>query len=241
MASNSDRRLDRLLPALSAKERALLVLRHQKAGREPPRDMMATMPSGQALEFHRLVGLMNAVNCELSYALFFLDERVGQLATRHGWLMSMMLCFDELQGLGHAVLGLVRDEKAKRELRRQLARMPGSFALPVDPAAPLERGPRERSLDWIARALVTTIREGLPQRWGELRAIEIVVGEIAEEFGEDPLRPDARALLEGAKETCLQLQKDIRPFVAPFELAEPTSEQLGLTRRLVEAACRTAS
>jgi hypothetical protein len=234
----SDARLDRLLPALSARERALLVLRHQKAGTKPPRDMMATMPSGQALEFHRLVGLMNAVNCELSYALFFLDERVGQLATRHGWLMSMMLCFDEMQGLGHAVLGLVSDQKAKREVRKRIDAMPGSFVRPVDAAAPLERAPGERSLDWIARALVTAIREGLPQRWGELRAIEIVVGEIAEEFGEDPLRPDARAMLEGAKETCLQLQKDISPYVEPFELAEPTSDQVELSRRLVEAACR---
>jgi hypothetical protein len=241
LASNTDRRLDRLLPALSAKERALVVPRYQKAGKEPPQDIMSTMPAGQREEFNRLVRLMNAINCELSFALFILDEQVGQLAIKHGWLMSMTLCFDEMQGFGYSLLSSASDAKAKREVRKQVGRLPGSFTLPVDPEASLERQDKEHHLDWIARGLVAAIRKDLPERWCELRSIEMVIADAAEEFGEDPLRPDARAILDGAKETCLRLHREISPYVEPFELPEPTLKEVELTRRLVQAACRTAS
>jgi len=44
----NDKRLDRLYPALTAKERGLLVLRAYKAGQKPDPAIYHTTPSSQA-------------------------------------------------------------------------------------------------------------------------------------------------------------------------------------------------
>ena len=132
MSSNSDRRLDRLVPALSAKERALLVLRHYKEGTEAPPAITATMPPHQAQEFNRLIRLMNAANLELACVLMVVNADVRRIDLKYGWLLSLMLCCDEIYGFGYTVLRHVQDPKLKREVRKLLAQTPGQIGRPVD-------------------------------------------------------------------------------------------------------------
>ena len=88
-----------------------------------------------------------------------------------------------------------------------------------------------------------TIRDGLQIHWQELRAIEVGVGEVAEEFdGEDPLKPEVRALLDGCLASCSGLRDQMADFVE-IELPEPTEDDVEQVRqlldRLVEAERRT--
>jgi len=57
-----DARLDRLMPTLKAKERALLVLGSLKDGTPEDPRWRQTMPTNQYAEFNLYIGLMNACN-----------------------------------------------------------------------------------------------------------------------------------------------------------------------------------
>ena len=61
---SGEQRLNRVYPALTAKERGLLVLQAYKANEEPDRLIYDTTPSSQGAAFNRYIRLMNAVNTE---------------------------------------------------------------------------------------------------------------------------------------------------------------------------------
>ncbi len=87
--SGTRARLGKLFPALTAKERAILVLKAWKEDGEEDPLVRDTMPAEQGVEFNRLIDLMNAVNRELGPYLALLHALVGRLGLRHGWLMSL--------------------------------------------------------------------------------------------------------------------------------------------------------
>jgi hypothetical protein len=86
-----DRRLERLYPALTAKERALLTLQDYKAGREQDHKLRDTAPESQADEFNRYIARMNAANGELGLVIAFLAARVEQEELRWAWLETARL------------------------------------------------------------------------------------------------------------------------------------------------------
>jgi hypothetical protein len=85
------KRLERLYPALTAKERAILTLQDFKAGREQDHKLLSSAPEKQADEFNRYIGLMNAANGELGLVIAFLKERVEQEELRLAWLETTRL------------------------------------------------------------------------------------------------------------------------------------------------------
>ena len=64
-----DSRLSRLAPALSARERAILVLNAWKEGKEDDPSWRRTMPQNQAHEFNRYIGLMNVANRQIAIVI----------------------------------------------------------------------------------------------------------------------------------------------------------------------------
>ena len=237
MSSNRDRRLDRLYPALTAKERALLVLKHYKEGTEAPPAIRSSLSAYQRQEYNRLIGLMNAVNVELAFALRVVQSNVRQLDLKYLGLMSLMLACDEIYEFGQTMLGQAQDAKFKRQIRKQLAQAPGQIRVPVDLTLPHERLPGEHWMDSSVRALVVGITRGLELHWCELRSMEIAVAEVAEEFdGEDPLHADTRAMLDAAKATCVEVHDAIKLYVEPFELPEPSDDDVALVRKLIAKA-----
>jgi hypothetical protein len=66
-----------------------------------------------------------------------------------------------------------------------MSRAPGGLRVPLDLTVP----PEEPAVfhkgygDEMTRALLFGIKQGLQQHWRELRAIQIAVQEVAEEFG----------------------------------------------------------
>ena len=354
---SGEQRLDRLYPALTAKERGLLVLQAYKAGETPDRLIYSTIPSAQGAAFNRYIRLMNAVNTELTPVLFVLHEQIDKLGLKHAWLQTVHLwgtessviglylnlalkesitasdyapilatarakflplkrCAEaateehpfrdeeyttgddgeplipwpawdrveakkrsELERLvakgtivgrkrgrtlslnagsfydwlglpvpavtkGGALYDVHRDEDADEvaDLRRARAliqqlidKAPARLAFPLDLESPIEPwSPAEGQGDSLARALAGAIRDGLQIHWRELRAIEIGVQEVAEEFdGEDPLRADTRALLDDCLRSCRELRDQMADYVE-IELPEPANDDVAQVRMLIE-------
>ena len=86
-----DRRLRNVAGALSAKERALLVLRSWKEGREEDSSWRWTMPSEQAGDFNHYIGLMNGVNRHLGPYIVCIGQEVEKLALRDALLSTIVL------------------------------------------------------------------------------------------------------------------------------------------------------
>jgi len=122
-----------------------------------------------------------------------------------------------------------------------MARAPSALYAPVDlPPAPEPDVFKKGFGDGLVRALVLGITDGLEQHWCELRAIEIVLDEVAEEFGgEDPLQADTRALLDGCLASCKELRDEIADYVA-IDLPEPAEEDVELVRALIEKVVEKA-
>jgi hypothetical protein len=117
---SGDQRLDRLYPALTAKERGLLVLRAHKAGEQPDQQIYHSTPDTQAREFNRLIRLMNALNVELATVLQILNEQIHKLEMKHAWLQTLRFWADDVGSL-RVLVGLnmkepiTTSEYARRE------------------------------------------------------------------------------------------------------------------------------
>jgi len=88
----------------------------------------------------------------------------------------------------------------------------------------------------VMSALCESLRDGLPQRWGVLRAMESVLDEVAEEFGEDPLLPDVRSILDGTRKKLLGLHEGVEEYTGVFELSEPGEDELARLKQFLDRA-----
>ncbi len=95
-----DRRIDRLMPFLSAKERAVLTLRDLKAGKPQDCTLLHTAPEKQAQELNRLIGLMNAANGDLAHVVVIIKERAEKEALRFAWMDWARMCATEMWAIG---------------------------------------------------------------------------------------------------------------------------------------------
>jgi hypothetical protein len=82
-------RTARLYSALSARERALMVLQAWKEGREEDPEVRRTAPDSQVPAFNDYIDLMNAVNERLGRYAAVLRTRVEQLGLICGWLATI--------------------------------------------------------------------------------------------------------------------------------------------------------
>jgi hypothetical protein len=236
---SAEQRLDRLYPALSAKERGLLVLQAYKAGETPDRLIYSTIPPAQGREFNRYIGLMNAINTEVAYVLIVINSQVHQVDIKYGWLMSLLLWGLEIDSLGGHLLKATKDRALRRDVRTMMKRAPGALRVPVDLTDPRTDDPFAADYGrGLVVALLTGIKEGTERHWRELRSVEIAVAEVADkEFdGEELLQPDVQATLDEAKEMLTTVHQGIVPYVGPFELSEPSDEVVELVRKLITKA-----
>jgi len=94
--SATDRRLDRLLPALTAQERAILMLRDFKAEKPQDRQLLNTAPNHQTPALNRFVGLMNAANGDLAHVIVIIRERALKDELRFSLLRWARICALEM-------------------------------------------------------------------------------------------------------------------------------------------------
>lgn len=89
--TRNERRLDRVAERLTAKERALLVLRAMKEEKPPDPAWRRTMPEDQVEEFHRYLALIEGVNLRLGWYLLVLYQGVEKLGLRMESIINQVL------------------------------------------------------------------------------------------------------------------------------------------------------
>ncbi len=125
--SGAEKRLDRLLPALSAKERAILMLRDFKADKTQERQLIRSAPDAQALELNRLIGLMNAANGDLAHVLLVIRERARLEEVRFSWLQWARMCALEMWGVRAHFLTSGKDAITESDYREREAEARGEL------------------------------------------------------------------------------------------------------------------
>jgi hypothetical protein len=98
-----DTRLSRLAPALSAQERAILVLQSWKEGNREDPNWRLTMPANQGLQFNHYISLMNAANQFIGTYAGFLECTAKELALRQSWYMALTLWQEHLDEIARTV------------------------------------------------------------------------------------------------------------------------------------------
>ena len=233
--STLDTRLGKLMPALTAKERAMLVLRSLKGGTPEDPKWRRAMPTSQVAEFNRYIGLMNACNVQVGALIMLVNQSVEKLELRFAWFTSLVLWGSHAEDLEDYIDRYTKPdgERAQVELLRMKSEEPWrSFHVRSEGEEPL----------WsrLAEALQERMKAELPCHWQQLRAVEMVLDEVTEEFGvEDVLRPVQRQEIAAAKEKALAVQGTLQKWTGAFELPEPDPEALEETRRLIKRAAET--
>jgi hypothetical protein len=116
--SAPDRRLQILFTKLSAKERALLVLRARKEGREEDPAVWKTLPFGQREQFDRLIAMLQGINWELHPYLERLGWMASQMRLRLGWLESVNTWAVVVETLAGYIRCLTKEPVTASEHRR---------------------------------------------------------------------------------------------------------------------------
>ena len=97
-------------------------------------------------------------------------------------------------------------------------------------------------MDDVARAFACGQRTGIAATWAELRATEVVLDEVRQEFGGAEVAPGLLIeMLGNARSELLQLHETSQPFTGPFELPaanESMAERLRVAIRRGEHPLR---
>jgi hypothetical protein len=117
-----DSRLSRLAPALSARERAILVLNAWKEGKEDDPSWRRTMPQNQAHEFNRYIGLMNVANRQIAIVIRMLKQSADECGLRFAWLTSLILWQEHVEEIRRAIRLAVREPISEAEYAAEVAR-----------------------------------------------------------------------------------------------------------------------
>jgi len=128
-----------------------------------------------------------------------------------------------------------RVESLKKERQRAQEAISGSPTCPMQRLLEEELGRRTREpnerWDEAMAALAESLREGVPWCWQELRAAEMVLGEVAVEFdGEDPLVPAVRRILDKTHQDLVELQPLLAMVDVEVDLPEPDEERVAELR-----------
>jgi hypothetical protein len=87
----------------------------------------------------------------------------------------------------------------------------------------------------VTRKLPDEIKKGLLAYWSELRALEVALDGIADEFGgEDVLKPITRADLDKTREKALGIHAFFQDLDESFELSDALEEDVLSTRALID-------
>ena len=344
-----DARLNKLVPALTARERAVLLLRslHEKTPEDPA--WRSTMPPSQARELNRYIGLINACNLQVPYMITVIEKDMEKLELMASWWFTLLLWQTNLAEIDYAASVVARESITESEYRRiaaaqanayvsvatlayelaeyrrdwtnsdvrpvggwsdevvvkddvwtrlkreaeaelrkaveegkldargrgkRLSIRSGSFdawvgrrprvfhewaggydVLPDDREAQVEadrrtlanlrdairRTPLQRMGDDGEGASLAAMMDGLIQRmmslmalrWLDILQVETVIAEVAEDFGEDPLKPGTRAALDTAKATLLNIQCQLKAHNKVLVLSEPNEQDLDEMRSML--------
>lgn len=112
------RRLDNLLPALTAQERALLILRALKNDKEPDPDVLRTAPPQQARSLTHYLFLIRTINEALLPVILFLEQELSQLELLLGQMDVHRLRVTHVLALAEYIALCTKEPITESEYRR---------------------------------------------------------------------------------------------------------------------------
>ncbi len=181
--------LNKLMPALSAKERAMFVLPAMVTMTPENPHWRDGMSQDQTDGFNHYVSLMNATNMYLPLYITVVEQFVERCFAKLHRLMTL----NELGICIWKIAELVPASK-RREAEQMAAGVSSASSFP---------GVGEKlENSWfdLADSMELHIREDVVGLWQEMRAIEMLLDEVSAEFnGEDALRPFMRSQLQKAR------------------------------------------
>ena len=140
--------------------------------------------------------------------------------------------------------GKAREVRRLREERREILEVirgaPPTAGLELlrrrlDPSRK-RRGKETPPGERMMGVLCETLREGVPGCWQFLRAVESVLDGVADDFGDDPLLPDVRSVLDGTRRQLQSVHEGVQGYTGAFELPEPGEDELGKLKGFLDRA-----
>jgi hypothetical protein len=110
-----DQRLSRLAPALTAQERAILILEAWKDGKPEDPAWRRYMPQEQSNAFNHYIELMNQANVVLGKVIGVLHMQAEMLEQREAWLVSLTLWQEHIEEIRRAVRLSVKEPITESE------------------------------------------------------------------------------------------------------------------------------
>jgi hypothetical protein len=218
-----DGRLNRLAPALTPKERGILMLKALKGEiQEDPLWRTTVQPQDyDAVDWY--IKLINA--CSGHFASFVAGIKAK---TDEAWMLLNWLDSVLALGLQSWQLALLVPPRARAAADKALARYD---RIPV--CLPWTDDSQVGWLD-LADSLRAQLAVAFTVAWLKLRSAEIVAVEAAAHFdGEDPLRPVTRETLDECRQSLLYLHP-VAKVMSGCELKEPDEEWLRSVRFFVD-------
>jgi hypothetical protein len=133
-----------------------------------------------------------------------------------------------------------RELKDQAFMKKVLDRGACKFDLPLDLKSPLVLERDVAGFDEeTARVCAMQLRAGIQENWRELRAIEVKLDVITEEFdGEDVLHPLVRERFDDAKGMLTELHEEVQAYIGAFDLPEPDEDLDAMVQRIVDRETR---
>ncbi len=226
-----DASLTKLMPGLSAQERAILILGAFKSKTPEDPNWRITMPPHQSPELSRLVGLVNACGLQVASLIVSIKKEVEKLEL-HVLHLDTLLRWD---------LHVAEIDQAAQFAREPVTAGADQADLDLLLEKPYKLSEERVALSTVIEGLVTELQAHVQVFWEDARAIEIVLDEVAAEFGgEDPLRARFRELLDKMKAGLTHLNGVLEVMDAAAELQEPDEDNLADLRALVERAASSS-
>jgi hypothetical protein len=211
-----DQRLSRLAPALTAQERAILILEAWKEDKLEDPLWRQAMPQEQSRAFNHYIELMNEANRVLGVLINILFQQAEKVEMWQGWLTSLVCWQDHIDEIREAVRIEVKSPAARKRLDAVLDWTPevDGRALPVMPGSLIE-------------AMRETTAYKLISAWIQVECIRAAVDDVAAEFnGIDPLRPALRQKITSTREKLQATKEHLQVLGMDVVLRDPLDEEL---------------
>lgn len=210
-------RLGRLMTALTARERALLVLRARRRG-EDTALMSSSVPDHQRHEYNSYMGLLFVSACQLNVLVHVLDYQLD----------GLQFDIERMALLDRAATML--EEDYPEDIASQ----------PVRPWRQRSRKNDRVTVPEFLRSLSAEVQENaakeLTVRWKEVRSVELVAQDIAARFeGVDTLPAELREQLEA----CRKKGEECGAKLGRKRLPEPEDDYLERVHDMISQAFET--
>jgi hypothetical protein len=262
----NDRRMGKLLQALSGRERALLFLREYKDGTNRDAGVgVAFAAASEHREYARLIDLIRVCNNELADLVLILKEQLAQEELRFNAMKLMVMAAHDMWLLDKYLRDFVPEPVTVSEAQRRKEPKSGFVVYDDDRAEDVATQQEDRrmvreitgrgyrlklplDMDDISvepmseidqvRLIATVVRDNLAGAWMQLKAVDVLVDECAEDLGDDPLRPQIREALDDAIARSRTLEGELRAYIGTWNLPDDLGDAMRLTRKLVERALK---